>query len=76
MLSRATTTAGKIKVGLALDPNAYGLLLEMCGSSREQGRFISDLVLAEARRHQAGNPDARLEALEAQLAALLQMHAS
>jgi hypothetical protein len=71
---RPMTTAGKIKVNLAFDPRVHLLLLQMCGGPREQARFLSDLVLAEAKRRQEGDASARLVTLEAQVAALLTAH--
>ena len=71
---RPTTSAGKIKVNLAFDPQVHLLLLEMSGGPREQARFLSELVLAEAKRRQAGDASVRLVALEAQVAALLKAH--
>jgi hypothetical protein len=71
---RPTTSAGKIKVNLAFDPQVHLLLLQMCGGPREQARFLSELVLTEAKRRQDGDGNARLVTLEAQVAVLLRAH--
>jgi hypothetical protein len=71
---RPRTTSGKIKVNLAFDPQVHLVLLEMSGGPRQQARFLSDLVLAEAKRRQEGDAGARLVTLEAQVAALLRAH--
>ena len=72
MGSRPKTTTGKIKVNLAFDPQVHNLLLELAGGSREQGRFISDLVLAEAQRRREGDMRERLRTVEEQIATLME----
>ena len=49
-LSMHTTTAGRVKVGLALDPHTYALLREMAASPRSVGCFLDDLIRSEAGR--------------------------
>lgn len=56
-MSARTTTAGKIKIGLALDPRAYELLREMASGPRGLGSFIDGLITAEAARRR-GAPGA------------------
>jgi predicted CopG family antitoxin len=70
MAVRSKTTSGKIKLNLALRPDAYELLTQMCRGPRSQGDFISDLILAESQRRQAPDVSERLRALEQQVATL------
>ncbi len=71
MAGKTRTTTGKIKVNLALWPQAYALLTEMSQGPRSHGDFLSNLILAEARRRQAPDLEERMQALEQQVAALV-----
>ena len=48
-----TTSTGKIKVGLALDPHAYELLKQMAAGPRAVGALLGGLICAEAARRES-----------------------
>jgi PAS domain S-box-containing protein len=51
------TTAGKIKVSLALDPDAYQQLKHMAAGPHAVGACVDDLIRAEVNRRQTTSPE-------------------
>jgi signal transduction histidine kinase len=56
-LTAHTTTAGKVKVGLALDPHAFELLKEMSSGPRGLGECLEALICTEAARRESARRD-------------------
>ncbi|HEX9115516.1 MAG TPA: GAF domain-containing protein, partial [Anaerolineae bacterium] len=54
-MGRHTTTAGKVKIGLALNPQTYELLRQMAGGPRAVGALVDELVQAETDRRSTGS---------------------
>ena len=70
----AKTSTGKIKVNLALEPDAYELLKQMAPNRRAYGDFVSTLLRTNALVHI--DPDAHnmLKAMGARLDNLAKEH--
>jgi hypothetical protein len=66
-LARPKDEEGKITVRLALDPDAADLLLQLAGSERKQGAYISNLIRAAATQ---GSPDPTVENVRLKLLGL------